>query len=172
VLIGSAIWSLNLGPTKTAGNVVVAPPVASTSATPGPTTSADRSGDRADRSELRLAASPSTTTTSPRPPQAPPPGGGTVKSTGTCGASFYDQGQRTANGEWFNPNAFTAAHKSLPFNTRVRVTNLATGKATVVRINDRGPFVATRCLDLSRAAFAAIANLGSGVATVRYEVLG
>lgn len=95
-----------------------------------------------------------------------------MTSSGTCMASFYDTGQRTANGELFNPNAFTAAHKSLPFDTRVQVTNLANGKATIVRINDRGPFVAGRCLDLSRAAFAAIANVSSGVANVRYEVLG
>jgi rare lipoprotein A len=92
--------------------------------------------------------------------------------TGTCVASFYSDGQLTANGEVFNPNDFTAAHKTFAFNTRLRVTNLANGKSTVVRINDRGPFVPGRCLDLSRAAFAAIASLSSGVANVRYEILG
>ncbi|GAB3363623.1 hypothetical protein GCM10027452_27270 [Micromonospora halotolerans] len=92
--------------------------------------------------------------------------------SGSCGASFYDEGQMTANGETFNPDALTAAHKTLPFNTKVRVTNPANGKSVVVRINDRGPFVAGRCLDLSRAAFAAIASTDLGELTVRYEVLG
>ncbi|GGM01930.1 hypothetical protein GCM10012279_19530 [Micromonospora yangpuensis] len=92
--------------------------------------------------------------------------------SGTCGASFYASGQVTANGEAFNPNELTAAHKTLPFNTRVRVTNPDTGASVTVRINDRGPFIAGRCLDLSRAAFAEIASLDVGAFTVRYEVLG
>lgn len=95
----------------------------------------------------------------------------TVTGTGTCGASFYDEPQGTANGERFNPEALTAAHKTLPFNTRVRVTNLANGKSVVVRINDRGPYIDGRCLDLSRAAFRAIANLSAGHTTVRYDIL-
>lgn len=57
------------------------------------------------------------------------------------GASFYVHGKRTANGERFNPRGMTAAHRSLPFNTRVRVTDKATGRSIVVRINDRGPFI-------------------------------
>jgi len=98
--------------------------------------------------------------------------GGTPTGQGeTCKASFYDEGQQTANGERFDPNALTAAHKTLKFNTRVRVTNPSTGKSVVVRINDRGPFVAGRCLDLSRAAFATIGSVSAGVMTVRYEVL-
>ncbi|WP_230686928.1 septal ring lytic transglycosylase RlpA family protein [Catellatospora vulcania] len=95
----------------------------------------------------------------------------TVLDTGTCKASFYDEPQGTANGETFDPDALTAAHKSLKFNTRVRVTNTANGKSVVVRINDRGPYISGRCLDLSRAAFAEIANLSSGVTTVRYDIL-
>jgi rare lipoprotein A len=95
-----------------------------------------------------------------------------VRSSGSCGVSFYSDPQPTASGEPFNPNALTAAHKTLPFNTRVRVTNPANGKSVVVRINDRGPYVGSRCLDLSRAAFAAIAPLGQGViSSARYEVL-
>jgi rare lipoprotein A len=78
----------------------------------------------------------------------------------------------TANGENFNPDALTAAHKTLPFDTKVRVTNPANGKSVTVRINDRGPFIDGRCLDLSRAAFASIASLDVGAMTVRYEVLG
>ncbi|MFI2708761.1 septal ring lytic transglycosylase RlpA family protein [Micromonospora sp. NPDC018662] len=95
-----------------------------------------------------------------------------VVESGSCGASFYDEGQMTANGETFDPNALTAAHKTLPFNTRVRVTNPANGKSVVVRINDRGPYIDGRCIDLSRAAFAAIASTGLGEVDVRYEVLG
>ena len=95
-----------------------------------------------------------------------------VLRTGRCAASFYWEPQGTANGETFDPEALTAAHKSLPFNTRVRVTNPANGKSVLVRINDRGPYVAGRCLDLSRAAFRAIANPETGVLkAVRYEVL-
>ncbi|MEV0453578.1 septal ring lytic transglycosylase RlpA family protein [Catellatospora methionotrophica] len=94
-----------------------------------------------------------------------------VLDSGTCKASYYDEPQGTANGETFDPDALTAAHKSLKFNTRVRVTNTTNGKSVVVRINDRGPYIAGRCLDLSRAAFAEIANLGSGVTTVRYDIL-
>jgi rare lipoprotein A len=95
-----------------------------------------------------------------------------VVSTGTCGASFYDEPQGTANGEVFDPEALTAAHKTLRFNTRVRVTNIDNGKSVIVRINDRGPYIDGRCLDLSRAAFRAIEDLHAGHTTVRYEVLG
>ncbi|MFI7052629.1 septal ring lytic transglycosylase RlpA family protein [Streptosporangium canum] len=95
-----------------------------------------------------------------------------VISAGTCGASFYDEGQMTASGERFNPRAMTAAHKSLAMGSRVRVTNPANGESVTVRINDRGPYVGGRCLDLSRAAFSAIGNTGAGVMRVKYEVLG
>jgi rare lipoprotein A len=105
------------------------------------------------------------------------PGGAASRSgTGTgkietCKASFYSEGQQTANGERFNPSALTAAHKTLKFNTMVRVTNTGNGKTVDVRINDRGPFVAGRCIDLSRAAFTAIASTSAGVASVSVEVL-
>jgi rare lipoprotein A len=94
-----------------------------------------------------------------------------VLSTGTCGASFYSEGQMTASGERFNPDAMTAAHKSLPLDSKVRVTNSSTGKSVTVRINDRGPYVGGRCLDLSEAAFSAIGNIGAGTMRVKYEVL-
>ncbi|PID98409.1 MAG: hypothetical protein CSA83_01425 [Actinomycetales bacterium] len=84
-----------------------------------------------------------------------------VRGGNTCKASYYWQGQMTANGEVFNTNAFTAAHKSLPFNTRVQVTNPRNGRSVIVRINDRGPYISGRCLDLSRAA----------MRTVNYKVL-
>ncbi|WP_240506672.1 septal ring lytic transglycosylase RlpA family protein [Thermoactinospora rubra] len=94
-----------------------------------------------------------------------------VIASGACGASYYAEGQMTASGERFNPSAMTAAHKTLPMGSKVRVTNPSNGDSVVVRINDRGPYVGGRCLDLSRAAFDAIGNLGSGVMRVKYEVL-
>jgi rare lipoprotein A len=87
-------------------------------------------------------------------------------------ASYYWQGQMTASGARFNPNAMTAAHRTLPFGTRVRVTNRSNGRSCVVTINDRGPFVGGRIIDLSRAAAQAISMTGAGVATVSIEVLG
>ncbi|MGI5288216.1 septal ring lytic transglycosylase RlpA family protein [Nonomuraea polychroma] len=94
-----------------------------------------------------------------------------VLSSGSCGASFYDEPQMTASGERFNPSAMTAAHKTLPLGSRVRVTNPNTGESVKVRINDRGPYIGGRCLDLSAAAFEAIGNTSAGVMRVKYEVL-
>jgi rare lipoprotein A len=87
-------------------------------------------------------------------------------------ASFYWQPQRVASGGWFNPNAMTAAHKTLPFGTRVRVTHAANGRSVIVRINDRGPYIRGRIIDLSRAAAGVIGMTGQGVARIRMEVLG
>lgn len=89
-----------------------------------------------------------------------------------CKASYYWQGQMTASGERFNPNALTAAHKTFRMNTRVKVTNPANGRSVVVRINDRGPYISGRCLDLSRAAMQAIGGTSAGVITVDYQVVG
>ncbi len=89
-------------------------------------------------------------------------------------ASWYGpgfHGKMTANGEIFDENALTAAHKTLRFNTRVRVTNLETGKSIVVRINDRFPNTKGRIIDLSKASFGQIANHNQGVIPVRLEVL-
>ncbi|MGW0805135.1 septal ring lytic transglycosylase RlpA family protein [Nonomuraea sp. NPDC002799] len=94
-----------------------------------------------------------------------------VLSSGTCGASFYDEPQMTASGERFNPSAMTAAHKTLPLGSKVRVINPNSGASVTVRINDRGPYAGDRCLDLSAAAFSAIGNTDSGVMRVKYEVL-
>ncbi|WP_336213703.1 septal ring lytic transglycosylase RlpA family protein [Nonomuraea sp. LPB2021202275-12-8] len=94
-----------------------------------------------------------------------------VISSGACGASFYDEPQMTASGERFNPSAMTAAHRTLALGTRVRVTAPASGESVTVRINDRGPYVGGRCLDLSRAAFAKIGSTDAGVMRVKYEVL-
>jgi rare lipoprotein A len=94
--------------------------------------------------------------------------------TETGVASWYGpgfHGKTTANGERYNQNAMTAAHKLLPFNTRLRVTNLANGRSIVVRINDRGPFVADRVIDLSRRAAEQLDIVRSGTARVRLEAL-
>ena len=90
-------------------------------------------------------------------------------------ASWYGpgfHGRRTASGETFNSSGLTAAHRYLPFGTRVRVTNLRNGRSVVVRINDRGPFSGGRVIDLSRGAAAIIGVFQSGVAPVVLEVLG
>lgn len=84
-------------------------------------------------------------------------------------ASWYGSGHRTASGERFNPNGLTAAHRSLPFGTRVRVTNRSNGRSVVVRINDRGPFVGGRVIDLARGSARAI-GLG-GVSYVSLSVV-
>ena len=89
-------------------------------------------------------------------------------------ASWYGQkfaGRRTSSGETFDPNAFTAAHRSLPFGSLVRVINPANGAQAVVRINDRGPWTPGRDLDLSRAAAAQVGLLKAGVGRVWVEVL-
>ena len=92
----------------------------------------------------------------------------------TGNASWYGgkfQGRPTANGEIFDTNMFTAAHRTLPFGTRVKVTNLRNGKSTIVRINDRGPFIQGRIIDLSKAAAEAIGMIDTGTAPVRVEVV-
>jgi hypothetical protein len=92
----------------------------------------------------------------------------------TARASWYGprfHGRRTANGEVFDQNLFTAAHRTLPFGTLVLVTNPATGRSVVVRINDRGPYISGRSIDLSRAAARAIGMEEAGVAEVELTLL-
>ncbi len=86
-------------------------------------------------------------------------------------ASYYWQPQRVASGGWFNPNALTAAHKTLPFGTMVRVTNLNNGKSVTVKINDRGPYIKGRVIDLSKRAAQVVGMTGSGVARVSMQIL-
>ena len=81
-------------------------------------------------------------------------------------ASYYWQPQKTANGEQFNPNAMTAAHKTLPFGTKVRVTNSANGKSVIVRINDRGPFIKGRIIDVSKKAAQELCFVSKGLTHV------
>ncbi|MFJ4196754.1 septal ring lytic transglycosylase RlpA family protein [Pseudomonas sp. NPDC089534] len=89
-------------------------------------------------------------------------------------ASYYGakhHGKRTASGEPFNQNALTAAHRQLPFGTRVKVTNLKNDRSCVVRINDRGPHTRGRLIDLSREAAQRLGMIGSGTARVRVQAL-
>lgn len=86
-------------------------------------------------------------------------------------ASYYWQGKKTANGERFYPEGLTAAHRKLPIHTWVRVTNERNGKSVIVRINDRGPYIRGRIIDLARGAAREIDMIKAGVVPVRVEVL-
>lgn len=101
--------------------------------------------------------------------------GGASASVAQSGvASYYGpgfHGRRTANGETFNMNAMTAAHRTLPFGTQLKVTNLSNGRTAIVRVNDRGPYAHGRIIDLSVAAAKQIGSTGSGTARVTLEVL-
>ena len=110
----------------------------------------------------------------PIPPQPLKPVVPLVISTHSGEASWYGPGfygNRTANGEVFRPGTMTAAHRTLPFGTRVRVTNLWNGRKAVVRINDRGPFAGDRVIDLAHGAASELGLTSSGIAQVRLEVL-
>jgi len=116
----------------------------------------------------------------PSPPSGPPPAvekqpalPGMYAEEGV--ASWYGipfDGRRTSNGEIYDMHQFTAAHRTLPFGAVVRVTNLRNGRQTEVRVNDRGPFVANRVIDLSLSAAQAIEMVGTGTAPVRLEIIG
>ena len=110
----------------------------------------------------------------PTPPEPPKPVVPLVISTHSGEASWYGPGfygNRTASGEVFRPGTMTAAHRTLPFGTRVRVTNLWNGRKAVVRINDRGPFAGDRVIDLAHGAASELGLTSSGIAQVRLEVL-
>lgn len=121
------------------------------------------------------AAIAATADTAPRSTAAPTPAAPAPQANVVTGnASWYGPGfagRHTANGEIFNPSELTAAHRTLPFQTRVRVTHVATGQSVVVRINDRGPFKDNRVIDLSRAAADAIGLTASGVGQIQMEIL-
>ncbi len=118
----------------------------------------------------RVSTPPSTPTPPPRaavpapsPPRLPAPGPEDFEQTGV--ASWYGRqhhGKRTASGEAYDMNALTAAHRTLPLGTRVRVTNLDNGRSVEVRINDRGPFAGRRVIDLSYAAAQRLGAVGTG----------
>ena len=125
------------------------------------------------------AAAGTSTNTPGSPKSGPPPAnerqpavpGGYVEEGVASWYGVPFNGRRTSNGEIYDMHTFTAAHRTLPFNCMVRVTNLDNGKQTEVRINDRGPFVANRVIDLSLAAAQAIEMWGPGTAHVRLEIL-
>ncbi|AZA77658.1 septal ring lytic transglycosylase RlpA family protein [Chryseobacterium sp. G0186] len=92
----------------------------------------------------------------------------------TSYASYYHDkfnGRKTASGEIFDNSKFTAANRTLPFGTNVKVTNLKNGKEVIVRINDRGPFHSSRSLDMSKAAFDEIGDISHGTIPVEYEIV-
>lgn len=157
LLIGGALGAVSL--TASRGAEPSPAPTATPSASTAPPKASPTPPRRASRGNARGAEKASSPSPTPK------------GVTGRCGASYYEEPQPTANGEQFDPEALTAAHKTWPFNTRVRVTNPSNGKSVVVRINDRGPYIDGRCIDLSRAAFRAIAPLGLGHVTVAYEIL-
>lgn len=138
------------------------------------------------RQPVASAPPPTATTPEPAPPPEPtslpasspgaatprPHEGGAVYEEGKAswyGAPFH--GRQASNGETYDMYKFTAAHRTLPFNTMVRVTNMTNGKSTTVRITDRGPFVDNRIIDLSYAAAKQIESIGPGVVTVQLEIL-
>lgn len=123
---------------------------------------------RAGGPALALAAVLSVTACARLP--APRTGAGEVGVASWYGNEFH--GRPTSSGEIFDTNDLTAAHRSLPFGTHVMVTNLANDRSVVVRINDRGPFVRGRIIDLSYAAARVLGLVGPGTARVRLEVLG
>lgn len=86
-------------------------------------------------------------------------------------ASYYTEGTKTASGERFNTLEMTAAHPTLPFGTKLRVTNLSSGRSVTVRVNDRGPFVQGRVVDVSYSAADALGMVGKGVAKVKLDVV-
>lgn len=97
-----------------------------------------------------------------------------LRDLGSGVASYYGRkfhGRLTANGERFDMNAMTAAHKTLPFGTRVRVTNARNGRSVIVRINDRGPFIRGRTIDLSRGAAQKLGMISSGHARVQLDIV-
>ena len=122
------------------------------------------------RSPLRHIADTASSISVSRPGGA----GFRVVRTQSGMASYYgtELGSQTASGAHFNPSAMTAAHRTLPFGTKVRVTNKRNGRSVVVTINDRGPFVRGRVIDLSTGAAGVIGMRGAGVAPVSLEVLG
>ncbi len=146
------------------------PPPSQPTETPAKTAdSAKRSTDVPEPSATSPSAAP--TAKRSKPAATPAPSGYTEEGNASWyGVPFH--GRRASNGETYDMYKLTAAHRTLPFETMVRVTNLNNGKSTVVRITDRGPFVDNRIIDLSFAAAQEVDSVGPGVVPVRVEVLG
>ncbi|AFZ26099.1 rare lipoprotein A [Cylindrospermum stagnale PCC 7417] len=109
----------------------------------------------------------------PKLPQQIAVGGVRINFTGIASWYGYDgSGSQTASGERYNPEGLTAAHRTLPMGTKVRVTNTRNGRSVVVRINDRGPYIGGRIIDVSAGAARVLGMIGSGIAPVKIDVLG
>ena len=131
----------------------------------------EETAEKAKRDTDVASAAPPAHAKRSKTPPIPAPAGYTEEGN----ASWYGNpfhGRRASNGEVYDMYKLTAAHRTLPFETMVRVTNLNNNKTTVVRVTDRGPFVDNRILDLSLAAAREIESVGPGVVPVRIEVLG
>jgi len=138
---------------------------------PAPTPESTAEAAKRDTSvPLAPAPAPARPSRSKTPPAPAPVGYAEQGNASWYGNPFH--GRRASNGEIYDMYKLTAAHRTLPFETVVRVTNLNNGKSTTVRITDRGPFVNDRIIDLSMAAAREIESIGPGVVPVRLEVLG
>jgi rare lipoprotein A len=143
---------------------------------PAPAAPSTAPEETVDKAKNDSSISPSSSPAPAHPKHAKtPPTPAPVGYTEQGNASWYGipfNGRRASNGEIYDMTKLTAAHRTLPFETMVRVTNLSNGKTTTVRITDRGPFVDNRIIDLSQAAAREIESIGPGVVPVRLEVLG
>ncbi|PSK98841.1 rare lipoprotein A [Murinocardiopsis flavida] len=174
-------------PGNAASNAAAGPPEAQTAAPAAPSSPAPKKDDAAQQKRdsatkqanqaVDAQAKESKKQEKQEPDEQPQSSGGGGSDltpsgeSGSCEMSMYSEPQPTASGEQFDPSAMTAAHKTLPMDTMVKVTNPDNGKSVTVRINDRGPYVDGRCLDLSTASFTKIASAGQGVADVDYQVV-
>jgi rare lipoprotein A len=142
------------------------PPVARAATAPMPVSTSRPWSAETTPATAHPTATPNLAAPSPQPAPAP-----TATRANEAGlASYYWQDQMTASGERFDKRAMTAAHRTLPLGTRVRVTHMKTGKSVVVRINDRGPFKPNRIIDLSEAAAEQIEMTKAGLAPVTVEL--
>lgn len=116
-----------------------------------------------------FVAQPRVASVTPRAPFVPHKDAAGTKMAGL--ASFYTEGERTANGEKFDTHELTAAHPTLPFGTKLRVTNVATGRSVTVRVNDRGPYGPGRVVDVSYSAAQSLGMVGKGIANVKLDVV-
>ena len=134
---------------------------------------------RAQHSDLRGSTTRQAAIEQPRRPvatasvvrRAPAPEASEHQGKSQGIASFYSEGAKTASGEKFNPLELTAAHPTLPFGTKLRVTNTHTGRSVTVRVNDRGPYVPGRVVDVSYSAAQELGMVGRGVAPVKLDVV-
>jgi rare lipoprotein A len=151
-------------------------PIADRQPAPAPPATAPAESVDSAKRDTSVPPGPSSAPAPAHPKHAKtPPAPAPVGYTEEGNASWYGNpfhGRRASNGEVYDMNKLTAAHRTLPFDTMVRVTNLNNGKSATVRITDRGPFVDNRIIDLSQAAAREIESIGPGVVPVRIEVLG